>query len=420
MERDRKRLEHLRAVYPDIHLATAAETAFEDASVDAVVIATPTNTHYALAKAALLAGKHVLVEKPITTDVAQGEELCALAEKSGRVLLVGHVFLYNVAIQRAKKYLADGELGHLYYLSLVRTNLGPIRGDVNAAWDLAAHDVSIANYWLDAIPQAVSAVGGCWINKGVDDAVFATLRYPEGVLANLHTSWLHPRKVREIAAIGDRKMMTFDDMNPQEPLRLYDRQVTEDLTPSVVDSFASFRAGIREGDVVIPRVKTGEPLKAECEEFLGCIAKSQSPLSGGRDRPGRGPRPRGPRAFHARGRPRGAGGGCMIPLVDLKAQHRQIADTLAEGFTRVFADTSLHPREGRDGVRGSVRGVFRRDALRRGRERDRRARARAARGRRRPRRRGDPPGEHVHRDGAGGRAGRGAPPSSWTAIRRVS
>lgn len=282
VDRDPRRLEHLREVYPDTHLATGPETAFDDASVDAVVIATPTNTHYALTKAALLAGKHVLVEKPITTDVTQGEELCALAERNGRVLLVGHVFLYNAAIQRAKKYLADGELGHLYYLSLVRTNLGPIRGDVNAAWDLAAHDVSIANYWLEAIPLAVSAVGGCWINKGVEDAVFATLRYPEGVLANLHTSWLHPRKTREIAAVGDRRMMTFDDMNPQEPLRLYDRQVTEDLTHGVVDTFASFRAGIREGDVVIPRVKTGEPLKAECEEFLSCIANDRSPLASGR------------------------------------------------------------------------------------------------------------------------------------------
>jgi predicted dehydrogenase len=283
-DRDAARIARVREAYPDLVVCSSAEPVLTDPRVDAVVIATPTSTHFDLARAALEAGKHVLVEKPMTADVGEAEALCALAEKAHRVLMVGHVFLYNKAVQRARKYLADGELGHLYYLSMVRTNLGPIRMDVNAAWDLAAHDVSIANYWLGGAPVTVTAAGGSWINAGLQDAVFATLRWRDGVLANLHTSWLHPRKVREIAAVGDRKMLTFDDMNPMEPLRLYDRQVTDEVTQQAfVDSFTSFRASIREGDVLIPKVQTGEPLKNECDEFVACAADGRAPLSGARE-----------------------------------------------------------------------------------------------------------------------------------------
>lgn len=283
-DRDPARLARVREAYPDVDVGASADDVLADPRVDAVVIATPTTTHFALTTKALESGRHVLVEKPVTTDVAEAEALADLAEKAGLVLMVGHVFLYNEAVQRARKYLADGELGHLYYLSMVRTNLGPIRMDVNAAWDLAAHDVSIANYWLGRPPAAVSASGGSWINAGLHDAVFATLRWDDGVLANLHTSWLHPRKVREIAMVGDRKMLTFDDMNPMEPLRLWDRQVTDEVTrPGFVDTFASFRANIREGDVLIPRVRTGEPLRNECDEFVSCVASRRAPLSGARE-----------------------------------------------------------------------------------------------------------------------------------------
>lgn len=284
VDRDAARTSRVREAYPDVAVGPSSDPVLADSRVDAVVIATPTSTHFSLARAALEAGKHVLVEKPMTADVAEAEALCVLADKVRRVLMVGHVFLFNKAIQRARRYLAEGELGHLYYLSMVRTNLGPIRMDVNAAWDLAAHDVSIANYWLGDPPVAVTAAGGSWINAGLQDAVFATLRWRDGVLANLHTSWLHPRKVREIAAIGDRKMLTFDDMNPSEPLRLYDRQVTDEVTqPGFVDSFTSFRANIREGDVLIPKVQTGEPLKNECDEFVACASEGRAPLSGGRE-----------------------------------------------------------------------------------------------------------------------------------------
>src|SRR5207244_620851 len=168
------------------------------------------------------------------------------------------------------------------YVAMVRTNLGPIRVDVDAAWDLASHDISVVNYWLEGEPVTVAAVGGTWINPGVADAVFATLRYPGDVLVNLHVSWLNPRKARDITVVGERRMLTFDDMNLGEPLRVYDKHVTDDRTAvGYVDSFASFRASIRDGDIIIPRVTLGEPLRAECDHFLECVATDRAPITGG-------------------------------------------------------------------------------------------------------------------------------------------
>jgi len=279
---DHRRSVVAKVVDRDAARLEAVKARFQDIEVDAVVIATPTSTHFELARAALEAGKHVLVEKPIADTSEKAEQLCELAERVGRILMVGHVFVYNAAAQAAKEYLAKQELGRVFYLSMVRTNLGPIRVDVNAAFDLAAHDISLANYWLDAQPLTASAVGGAWINGGIEDAVFATLRYPEQVLVNLHASWLNPRKAREITIVGDRRMLTFDDMNMSEPLRIYDKQVMEDRTEaSFVDSFTSFRMSVREGDVLVPRVRMSEPLRTECEHFLDCVSSGDAPLSGG-------------------------------------------------------------------------------------------------------------------------------------------
>ena len=276
------RLDPVTRRYPAVKVTTNAAELIADPAIDAVVIATPTSSHYALVKAALEAGKHVLVEKPITTHSGEADELVALAERRQRVLVVGHVFLFNLAVQRVRSYIAAGDLGRVYYVSMVRTNLGPIRVDVNAAWDLMSHDISIVNYWLGAQPETASAVGGTWINPGREDAVFATLRYPGDVLVNVHASWLNPRKSRDVTVTGDKRMLTFDDMNMLEPLRIYDKQVTEQATtPEVVDTFASFRASIRDGDITIPKVSTGEPLRNECEHFLDCIRQQKRPLVGG-------------------------------------------------------------------------------------------------------------------------------------------
>jgi len=283
-ELDGARLAQVAARFPDVEVTTEAQVALAHPGVDAVVIATPTSTHFALAAAALAAGRHVLVEKPLAARSEEGVALCDAAEAAGRVLMVGHVFLYNAGVQRVRRYLEANELGRLYYLSMTRTNLGPIRMDVDAAWDLAAHDISIANWWLDGPPRWASARGGTWINAGIEDAVFATLGYPDDVLVHLHVSWLNPRKTRDITIVGERRMLTFDDMNLAEPIRVYDKRVTEEVvTPSFIDTFASFRASVREGDITIPKVAMGEPLKTECDHFLDCVQFGKAPLTGGRD-----------------------------------------------------------------------------------------------------------------------------------------
>lgn len=283
VDRDEARLREVRGRYASIPTSNDLGDALRDARVDAVVVATPTTTHFEIVRAALAAGKHVLVEKPIATSVRDAEALCELAERTQRVLMVGHVFLYNGAVREVKRYLDAGELGRVYYVSLVRTNLGPIRTDVNAAWDLASHDVAIVNYWFESEPESVSACGGSWINTGIEDAVFATLRYPDGMRAHLHASWLHPRKARDVTVVGDRRMLTFDDLNHTEPLRIYDKQVTDQLsTPAFVDTFATFRASVRDGDITIPRITPGEPLRVECDHFLAAVAGGTPPLSGGR------------------------------------------------------------------------------------------------------------------------------------------
>ncbi len=284
IDRDAARLAEVQARFPDVQVSEEPARAFSDPAVDAVVVATPTSTHFTLAQQALQHSKHVLVEKPLTTKVKQGLGLLELATSQQLVLMVGHVFVYNPGIRKVKEYLDAGHLGKMYYVSMVRTNLGPIRLDVNAAWDLAAHDLSIVNYWLEAEPLSVSAIGGTWINQGIEDAVFATLTYPQGVLVNLHASWLNARKARDITVVGERRMLTFDDMDLNEPLRIYDKQVTDVRTrPKYVDSFASFRASVRKGDVIVPKVPFGEPLAAQCAHFLECIVSGKQPFSGGRE-----------------------------------------------------------------------------------------------------------------------------------------
>ncbi len=266
--------------FPTVALSADIEEALVDDRVDAVVIATPTSTHYSVVERALNAGKHVMVEKPITNSLEHARALCELADSRNRVLMVGHVFLFNPAVRAAKDYIDRGELGTVKYLSMTRTNLGPVRLDVNAAWDLASHDVSIANYWLGETPTSVSASGGSWLNPGVHDVVFATLRYPHDVMVNVEASWLNPRKRRLISVVGAERMLTVDDMDLTEPLRIYDKGVVGAAT-ELTDTFAGFRAQVREGEVRIPHVTAGEPLRAECDAFLRRVGGESGTLSSG-------------------------------------------------------------------------------------------------------------------------------------------
>ena len=282
VDRDANRLAQVSSRFPSVRTSADTDDVMADEAVDAVVVATPTTTHHPIVRDALNASKHVLVEKPIADSTENALELCRIAEERELVLMVGHVFLFNGAVEQVKHYIEDGTVGTVYYVSMVRTNLGPIRMDVNAAWDLAAHDISIASYWLDADPLAASAIGGTWINPGIEDAMFATLRYPGDVLVNIHVSWLNPRKARDITIVGDRKMLTMDDMNLSEPVRVYDKHVTQErVQPSFVDTFASFRSSVREGAITIPKVVLGEPLKAECEHFLDCLDEGTRPKTDG-------------------------------------------------------------------------------------------------------------------------------------------
>jgi predicted dehydrogenase len=280
IDQDEKRRKAIGERFPSVSVSSDFEDALADERVDAVVIATPTSTHYRLVEQALEANKHVLVEKPITNSLADAISLSKLAEAGDRVLMVGHVFLFNPAIRAAKQYIEDGEVGSVKYVSMTRTNLGPVRVDVNAAWDLASHDVSIANYWLGGTPDSVSASGGAWLNPGVHDVVFTTLRYPNDVMVNIEASWLNPRKRRLISVVGADRMLTVDDMDLNEPLRLYDKGVVG-ASSEITDTFAGFRSQVREGEVRIPHVTTGEPLRAECDEFLARIQGGKGSLSDG-------------------------------------------------------------------------------------------------------------------------------------------
>jgi len=283
VELDEARRQLVNERFPTLRVSDDFDAAIADPSVNAVVVATPSATHFRLVRAALEAGKHVLVEKPLATDLEDALELERLARKSGVVLMVGHVFLFNPAIQAAAEIIRSGGLGDVHYVSMLRTNLGPVRQDTNAAWDLASHDISIANYWLDSVPVSVSANGGSFLNPGIEDVVFGTLRYPNGVLVHIHASWLNPRKSRFITAVGSDQMLTVNDMDITEPIRIYDKGVAKsEFPPQVQDTYAQFRSQIRDGQVTIPLVSAGEPLASECASFLDRISGGDDSLSDGK------------------------------------------------------------------------------------------------------------------------------------------
>lgn len=280
IDRDESRLKAMGERFPAVALSDDIGDALDDDRVDALAIATPTSTHYELVLEALRRGKHVLVEKPLTHSLATAKELCATAKDQGLVLMVGHVFLFNNAITTARDYMTSGDLGILRYISMTRTSLGPVRTDVNAAWDLASHDISVANYWLDSTPMKVSATGGTWLNEGLEDVVVATMRYPGDVFVHVEASWLNPRKRRLISVVGDERMLTVDDMDLTEPLRIYNKGVVG-AESVITDTFAGFRSQIREGEVLIPHVTSGEPLRDECESFLRRIRGAGEETSDG-------------------------------------------------------------------------------------------------------------------------------------------
>lgn len=246
--------------------------------IDAVVIATPTASHYELVKAALLAGKDVLCEKPLARTAAECRELADLAAARQRILMVGHVFFYNPGVLHLKTDLDRGELGRVYYMDAVRTNLGPVRSDVGATYDLASHDISIFNFLLGSTPLEVSATGSSVLQGGIEDVAFLTLYYPANVVCHVHVSWLNPRKVRQLTIVGDHKMAVWDDMNNLEPIRYYDKGVTADH----YSSFGEFHLILRDGQITIPKVKMFEPLQKQDADFIACVRTRRAPVADAR------------------------------------------------------------------------------------------------------------------------------------------
>jgi predicted dehydrogenase len=266
--------------FPGIETTQDSMAVARASDLDAVIVATPPGTHHDLVAAALETGKDVLCEKPMCSDARECVDLIALADQHERVLMVGHVFLFNAGVRALKERLRGNAIGAIRYLHATRTNLGPIRQDVGAAMDLAAHDVSIFGYLLDALPESVSARGQSWLNPGVEDVAFMSFRYPGQILANVHVSWMDPHKIRRITVVGDAGMALWDDIDVNAPLTLFDKSVERELD---YDSFGEFRLRTHEGDVTIPKVHLTEPLRDQTAHFLDCVENRRQPICDGRN-----------------------------------------------------------------------------------------------------------------------------------------
>jgi len=272
------RLREVGCRFPGVQLSMKVDDVAENPGVDAVVVCTEASMHYDVTRRLLAAGKHVLVEKPLTTTTADAQKLIALAESKSAVLMVGHTFVFNAGIQKVKEYVQMSS-GRVYYLYARRTNLGPIRHDVNALWDLAPHDVAIFNYLLDSVPEWVSAVGGKVLRNCRDDVGFISLGYPGNIIGHVHVSWADPDKAREVVIVTSDRRIAFNDLNGPEQVRVFEKGVSTVKEEPL--NYGEFRFEIRDGDVISPHIKPTEPLKNQCRHFLECVRLGKRPISGG-------------------------------------------------------------------------------------------------------------------------------------------
>lgn len=273
-----ERLQQLQQTYPHISASTDALATINHSSVDAVVIATPVFTHFELAKAALEAGKHVLLEKPMVTTVKEADILIELATQKGLTLMVDHTYLYTGAVEIIKEYVDQGKIGNLQYIDSTRINLGLFQPDVNVLWDLAPHDISILNHLIPEAPYSVQATGISHTNNGIENIAYLTVNYESNRIAHFNCSWTSPVKIRKFLIGGDEKMIVFDDTEPTEKIRIYDtryhyteRRSDEDKRRVLVD--------YRVGDIHIPKVPLKEALAGVAADFLGAILEQRAPLS---------------------------------------------------------------------------------------------------------------------------------------------
>jgi predicted dehydrogenase len=274
---DAERVKTAVARYPSVRATSEVEDIFGDPEVDAVLIATPISSHFDLAMRALRAGKHVFVEKPLATSVAECDEMCAAADAAGLVLMVGHTFVYSPPVRSVKRILDSGELGDVYFITCSRVNLGLHQKDVSVVWDLAPHDLSILEYWLGEEPVSVQAMGRSCINNGIPDVAFLNVRYATGIIAELQVSWLSPIKLRRTIIVGSKKMLMYDDTESVEKVKIFDQGV-DYKDP---ETFGEFQLSYRTGDIHAPRIENKEPLCLEAAHFLDCVATGAHPMTDG-------------------------------------------------------------------------------------------------------------------------------------------
>ena len=275
---DPQKLLALQKSYPQSKLVENLGPILEDSGVKGVVIASSAISHYSLAKELLMADKDLLVEKPMALHTRDAEEMLEIVERKGRILMVGHLLIYHPAVDRLKEMVSSGELGKIHYIYTQRVNLGVIRQDENALLSFAPHDLSIILYLLEEDPVGVTAHGESYIQPGIEDVVFLSLRFSDGKMANIHLSWLDPHKLRKITIVGSKKMVVFDDMEASEKLKIYDKGV-KNLSYDTYGEYLS----LRFGDIIIPSIKMVEPLRTEAEHFIQCIESRKEPKTGGRD-----------------------------------------------------------------------------------------------------------------------------------------
>jgi predicted dehydrogenase len=269
-------LERMQALYAT-PVTREYDQVLADRSIDAVVLATPVGTHYRMARAALLAGKHLLVEKPLAMDSAEAEELIVLAKQQNRILMVGHIFEYNPAVLKIKELIDSGHIGRVYYLYSNRVNLGRVQSDINVLWSIAPHDVSIALYLLEEMPVEVCAKGAAYLNGKVEDVVFMTMLFPGGVMAHIQASWLDPSKVRRTTVVGSEKMIVYDDVASEGKVKIYDKGVYRKGDAM----YGEFQYKVHSGDINIPKIDMSEPLRNECAHFVECVRSGAKPRTDG-------------------------------------------------------------------------------------------------------------------------------------------
>lgn len=276
---DEKLLAKLKKNYPDVHCEKTFDNILTDSNISGIVISTPASSHYELVKKSLENGKNVFVEKPFTTSLEEAEELTELAQKKKLILMVGFTFLYNSAVIKVKELIDSGELGDIYYIYSQRLNLGIVRRDVNVWWNLAPHDVSIINYWLNQKAKSVNGIGVSFIQKGIDDFVSANIKFENGTAAVIHVSWLDPHKIRQMTVVGSKKMVIYDDVSSDMKVQIYDKGIDrfDDF-----QTFGQFQLIHRAGDIFIPKIDFKEPLEIEASHFVECIKEGKEPLTSAR------------------------------------------------------------------------------------------------------------------------------------------